>query len=388
MIDVAEFYAELGGGVRTYIDQKLRAAADAGHQAVVVAPGPEDGEQERAGGRVVWIKSRPLPLDPRYYMLLDEKAVHRILDRESPDVVEGSSPWTGGWFVARWPGRSLKAFVFHQDPVAVYPHTALGRFLAPERIDGLFGWYWGYLRRLSSRFDLTVAGGQWLAQRLGRFGVHRPIAVPFGIDKQQFSPKLRGEEVRQELLRGCGVHGRGKLLLTVSRHHPEKRLGTLLDAFAAASLQRPLGLVIYGDGPLRRWVEYRAARIPGVTVAGFVSDRRVLSRALASADALLHGSAAETYGLSVAEAICSGLPLVAPDRGGAADLARPGYAELYSPGDARACADAILRLVDRDQETMREQCRLAAETRVLSIREHFRLLFDCYQTRCDSLFRA
>ncbi len=378
MVDVAEFYAELGGGVRTYIDQKLRAASEAGHEAVVVAPGPENREQERNGGRIVWVRSRPLPVDRRYYLLLDEPAVHRILDRESPDVVEGSSPWTGGWFAARWPGRALKAFIFHQDPVAVYPHTLLGAFMSPARIDGLFDWYWGYLGRLSARFDLTVAGGAWLAERLTRFGIHRPTAVPFGIDKQAFSPDLRSEQHRVDLLQRCGVDASGKLLIAVSRHHPEKRLGTLLDAFAIASRQRALGLVIYGDGPLRRWVQYRAAGIPGVTVAGFVSERGVIARALASADALLHGSAAETYGLSVAESICSGLPLVAPDRGGAADLAASGYAELYPPGDARACADAMLRLLDRDPEAMRAECRLAARSRVLSIGEHFKLLFQRY----------
>ena len=384
MVDVAEFYAEAGGGVRTYIDQKLRAAAEAGHESVVVAPGPKNDEQERNGGRIIWVRSRPLPVDRRYYLLLDEPAVHRILDRESPQVVEGSSPWTGGWFAARWPGGALKALVFHQDPVAVYPHTLLGAFLSPARIDRLFDWYWGYLRQLSARFDLTVAGGAWLADRLARFGIHRPTAVPFGIDKRAFSPALRSEQHRVELLRRCGVDGSGKLLVAVSRHHPEKRLGTLLDAFAVASRRRALGLTIYGDGPLRRWVQYRAAGIPGVNVAGFITERRTIARALASADALLHGSAAETYGLSVAEAICSGLPLVAPDRGGAADLAASGYAELYPPGDASACANAILRLLDRDRDAMRAECRLGAESRVLSIDEHFRLLFERYaaEGRC------
>ena len=34
IVDVAEFYAEQGGGVRTYVNHKLRAAAAAGHEAV------------------------------------------------------------------------------------------------------------------------------------------------------------------------------------------------------------------------------------------------------------------------------------------------------------------------------------------------------------------
>ena len=82
-----------------------------------------------------------------------EEAVHRIRDREAPDVVEGSSPWSGGWFVARWPGRAVKTFIFHQDPVAVYPQTFLGHRLGVDRVDRMFGWYWAYLRRLSARFS-------------------------------------------------------------------------------------------------------------------------------------------------------------------------------------------------------------------------------------------
>jgi len=121
IIDVAEFYAERGGGVRTYIHHKLAAAKAAGHEMVIVAPGPKDGCEERLGGRIEWIASRPMPLDARYYLLLDNKAVHAVLNREKPDVVEGSSPWAGGWMVARWPGWALKSFIFHQDPVAVYP---------------------------------------------------------------------------------------------------------------------------------------------------------------------------------------------------------------------------------------------------------------------------
>jgi alpha-1,6-mannosyltransferase len=147
------------------------------------------------------------------------------------------------------------------------------------------------------------------------------------------------------------------------------------------SSERPVGLVIYGDGPLKSWVQWRAARIPGVNLAGFTRDRLELAGVLASADGLLHGSAAETYGLVVAEALCSGLPLVVPDRGGAADLAQPAHAETYPPGDASGCAEAIRRLLSRDAETLRRDCRAAARDRVLSLDEHFERLFAGYAER-------
>ena len=379
IVDVAEFYADLGGGVRTYIHQKLEAGARAGHEVVVVAPGPEDGEEERLGGRICWVKGPPMPLDPRYYVLWREGAVHRILDREAPDLVEGSSPWSGGWFVARWPGNAVKTFIFHQDPVAVYPQTLLGRRLGADRVDRMFGWYWAYLRSLGAHFDATVVSGNWLAEKLGRFGLPRAEAVPFGIDKAQFSPSRRDPAVRKRLLECCGLGEDASLLITISRFHPEKRLGTLLAGFARASATRPMGLVIYGDGPLRGWLARKAAQVPGVHVAGFVTDRDELATSLASADAMLHGSAAETYGLVVAEAICSGLPIIVPNQGGAADLADPAYAETYAPGDAAECAVAIDALCDRDRDALVAGCARAAQHEVGTMDDHFDRLFALYE---------
>ncbi len=379
IVDVAEFYAEQGGGVRTYINQKLAAGARAGHEVVIVAPGPEDGEEERLGGRIVWVKGPPLPPDPRYYVLWREKEVHRILDRERPDVVEGSSPWTGGWFVARWPGRAVKTFIFHQDPVAVYPQTFLGHVLGAERVDKLFGWYWAYLRRLSRHMDATVVSGYWLADKLRRFELARPEAVPFGIDKAAFSPAQRSEARRQELLAACGVPPEGKLLVNVSRFHPEKRLGTVLEGFARAAEREPLGLVVYGDGPLRAWMARRTRGMKGVLLAGYTKDREELATTLASADAMVHGSAAETYGLVVAEAICSGLPVVVPDAGGAADLAGPDYAERYPPGEPEALRAAIVRLLGRDPEALRAGCARAAREKIGTMDDHFEGLFALYE---------
>ncbi|MDD9944769.1 MAG: glycosyltransferase [Myxococcales bacterium] len=381
IVDVAEFYAERGGGVRTYIDQKLAAAARAEHEVVVIAPGPEEKEEQREGGRIVWIKSWPLPVDPRYYMLLDERAVHAALNRELPDVVEGSSPWTGGWMVARWPGRATKSLIFHQDPVAVYPQTLLGRRFGYARVDALFKPFWTYLARLSAHYDLTVTSGQWLADRLASFGVQAPVAVPFGIDKSAFSPSLADPEVKASWLVRCGAPPEAQLLVAVSRHHPEKRLLTLLSAFERARQEQPLALVLFGDGPLRKLVERRARTIPGVHVAGFSRDRPHLAATLASADALLHGSAAETFGLVVAEAVCSGTPVIVPNRGGACELARPSFAELYEPGDAVGCAEAIARLTARDRSVLRAACLEQGCQHIFDVPSHFEALFRTYASR-------
>jgi alpha-1,6-mannosyltransferase len=376
--DVSEFYAEQGGGVKTYTQHKLRAASAAGHELVVVAPGKRDGEEPFAGGRIVWVKSPPMPLDPRYHVFVSPAAVHAVLEREQPDVIEGSSAWTGGLFAASFPGAAQKALIFHQDPVAVYPHTFLDGVLSSARIDRLCEPYWAYLRRLAGQYDVTVTAGAWLAERLRDNGIDNARPVFFGSDTSAFSPSLRDPALRAELLARTGTSPEGQLLVAVARHHPEKRLHTLCEAVRRVRERRPVGLVIFGDGPFRWLVERWARQAGGVHVAGFTSNRHELARSLASADALLHGSAAETYGIAVAEALSSGLPVIVPERGGAAELADPSCAELYPPGDAQACARAIERLLDRPRTELTAAAQRHAARAVRDLDAHFRDLFALY----------
>ncbi len=378
IIDVAEFYADKGGGVKTYINQKLQAGSRSGHEIVVIAPGKRAGEEERFGGRVIWVPGPPLPFDRRYHILWRERMIHDILDREKPDVVEGSSPWTGGWFAARWKGDAVKTFIFHQDPVAVYPHTILGKMMAFSKVDKLFKFYWAYLRKLSQHFDATIVSGDWLAERLNSFQIKNPVAVPFGIDKTFSSPKRRNPEIRRKLLENLGLSEDATLLMGISRYHPEKRLGTVFEGFRLASQQRKMGLVIFGDGPFRWMVKRQARGVKHLRLMGFTSNREELADYLSSADYFVHGSAAETYGLVVAEAICSGLPVVVPSVGGAGDLADPVYSETYKPGNAKALSHAILRIMDRDRDQMINACAHAAEHTIGTMDDHFRRLFQVY----------
>lgn len=399
IVDVCEFYAERGGGVRSYVNRKLEAGRAHGVEVVIIAPGPEDRTEARLGGTIRWVAGPPMPFDPRYFVLHREAAVHRILDEERPDLIEGSSVWTSGWFAARYqarratgggaPRRTPRVLVFHQDPVAVYPHTLLDRWVPRASIDRAAAPVWSYVRSLAARFDATIVAGDWLAERLGGFGIKAPIAVPFGIAKATFRSDRRSADVRRALLAKTGLDPatyaddgprRADLLVAVSRHHPEKRLGTVIGAVSAigALRGRPAGLVIFGDGPLRRRVERLAARVPHVHVAGVSRDADELADALASSDAFVHGSAAETYGLVVAEALASGLPLVVPSVGGAADLASPAWAETYPPGDSAALAEAAARLLAR-RESAAAAARGARDLRVLDVSDHFTRLFDTYR---------
>ncbi|MEM8772119.1 MAG: glycosyltransferase [Pseudomonadota bacterium] len=376
--DICEFYSEHGGGVKTYVDQKLEAASRLGHKVSIIAPGPEDRRDPRAGGEIIWIKSPKLAPDPRYHIFWRSSPVHEALREVQPDLIEASSTWRGAWIAAKWPEPTPRVMFAHQDPVAVYPHTIFSPRLPTETVDQLCFWFWFYLRRLTSNFDSTIVGGDWLASRFEKFGVKRPVAAQLGVDKSLFSHELRNRAARMEMLLACGVRDpEAKLFIAVSRHHPEKRIGTMIDGFRAFAKEHPAGLFLIGDGPSRRWVEERAAKIQGVHIAGPIRERKRLAKLLASADFFLHGGAAETFGLVVAEALASGLPLITPDAGGAAELTHPTYAETYRAGDSAALTNAIRRIVLRDRQTLALAARVGAK-RVNSPNDHFQALFEYY----------
>ncbi len=380
IVDVAEFYTDQGGGVKTYINSKLEAGDRYGHEVVIIAPGKKSFEEKRRGGRVVWIKSPPLPFDNRYYFLWRKKEVHKILDRENPDIVEGSSPWTGGNFVSKWKGDAIKTFIFHVDPVAVYPQTFLSDFFSFRRIDFLFGFFWKYIRNLSRRFDATIVSGNWLADRLESFDVHNPISVPFGIDKHFFSAERRSEKIRNDCLKQLGLQPDASLFLCVSRYHPEKRLSTIIDGFKKISKTHKAGLMIYGDGPLRKWIQKKAKNVDHLKLMGFTSDRDELADIMASSDYFVHGSSAETFGLVVAEAICSGLPVVVPKTGGAVDLSDPAYAVSYKTGSSTHLSNALTEILKRDRNELAKNAMKAAEKKIKSVDDHFKMLFECYES--------
>ncbi|MCH4893939.1 MULTISPECIES: glycosyltransferase [unclassified Sphingomonas] len=384
VVDVNEYYSPTGGGVRTYLDRKMEIMAELGHELIVIAPGRADAVEERPGGGCIhWVKAPRLILDTNYGIFVDGDPIRRLLDRLDADVVETSSPWRPGWIVGNWQGGALKVFFAHNDNVAAYPMRWFERFAAPDRIERAFGWYTRYMARFLAKFDVFVTNGPSLAKRHARRGLTVHAAMPLGIQRGIFSPEHRDEGLRRALLAQCDLPPDAHLLLGIGRHHPEKRWPMIFDAVERAGAQMPVGLIQIGAGVDSRVVQRRVAGSPHIKLFRPVYDRQRLARIMASCDALIHGSDAEPFGLVGLEAIASGLPLIAPDEGGFAELADPLFAETYRARDARSAAAAIRRLFTREPRILRAAARHAAG-QVRTDRDHAIALIDYYQSLLDA----
>lgn len=379
LVDLTEFYSQRGGGVRTHLTQKAAAAARRGHAHLVVAPGPRGADDPG----VRYVPGPSLPYDPTYHLLWRVGALRRIVRAERPDVLEIHSPYVAaiGALAAARRDFGIRTFVWHSDFIDTYLRGGLERRLgavlggrAPRAADAVVEPLWAWVRTIAAACDLTVCGSRWQRDKLRAHGVARVEHLPFGIEDGRFSPALRSEAKRAELLAGRT----GPLVLAIGRLAVEKRWDVVLEAYARLATQHPgATLVVLGDGPERAMMQAQVRGRDDVRFLGFDRDRERLAVTLASGDLLLHGCPFETFGLGVAEAIASGLPVVVPDAGGAAEQAPPESAAMYPAGDAEACAAAALELLAAPREALRERAAAAAR-RVPSVETHFQALFDRY----------
>jgi alpha-1,6-mannosyltransferase len=381
ILDVTEFFSERGGGVRSHLAAKGRALAALGHEHVVAAPGRPDGEQPILPSRLVRLGGPRTPYDPTYHVLLNPFPVRAAVRRERPDVLELHSPYVGalGALSCARPLFGIRTFFWHSDFIDMYRQVLLEKERLGMRLPAplqraVTEPLWAWVRRIGKGCDATLAGARWQVDKLRSRGVVRVRQQPFGVDKRIFQPGPASEAVRARY----GVQPGERMLVGVGRFAVEKRWEVVVEAFLSVRERLEARLVLFGDGPERPKLEALAGKGGAVQFAGFVQDRAVIAEALRSADALVHGCPHETFGLSIAEAVCCGLPVVVPDLGGACEQAGPHYAEVYESGDAAACAAALVRLCGREQAALRAAAREAAG-QVASEAESFERLLGIYR---------
>ncbi len=111
---------------------------------------------------------------------------------------------------------------------------------------------------------------------------------------------------------------------------------------------RLAGAPIDPDG--ERIVERLAARAAEPDLAGRVDLPGAVdpADALRTAQALLHTADREPFGIALAEALASGVPVVAPAAAGPVEIVDESCGRLFPPGDAEAAATALAEVLDRE----------------------------------------
>jgi glycosyltransferase involved in cell wall biosynthesis len=148
--------------------------------------------------------------------------------------------------------------------------------------------------------------------------------------------------VTKKLLPWGGGGGKIKRLLYVGRLSPQKFPLAVLEALARHR-ERAWTLRVFGDGPWRQTVTDTARKLgigDRVILHGFSDE---IPQALADCDIFLHPSleGAEGFGLTLAEALLSGVPVIASDLSTTRELTGSDGTGLIPPGDAKTWSEAF-----------------------------------------------
>lgn len=224
--------------------------------------------------------------------------------------------------------------------------------------------YSAMLARQMPRAAALVAVGRHQLERLAPFGLPpRTAVIPCGAPLDLFA---------------CGplpVQAAGGLLrfLSVGRMSAEKGMAESLQAFERIAGDFPHAeLVLVGDGPELATLRQMAIASPfaaRIRLPGRLPPEDV-AREMASAQVYLQHSRevagwVEGFGVTLAEAGATGLPLVASSLGGLAEQIEPGEnGFLFAPGDTRDQA-RLMSLLAADPAL---RARLGARARVLAAR--------------------
>ena len=311
--DVALFYGERSGGIRTYIDAKAAWARGGGIEHHVIVPGCA----ERHDGARHELPSLRLAATNGYRLPLGERALKATLRELRPDVVALHDPfWRPLGVTQTAHDLAAKVVFVHHGSIALDAAGLPG----PDVL-----WH-PVLRRWMHHAYRDADAVMSAVDPRPDCGRDATIALRFGVDPV-FAPQ---PDVRRE-----------NHVLYVGRLGREKGVIELLHA--AARSHEPWQLKLVGRGPIEERIRPLAERLgigDRVRLYPFIGERARLARWYASARAVVMPGAHETFGLVGFEAAASGAAVVACASAPSAAFMR-GMAHTYAPGDIDGLLAAI-----------------------------------------------
>jgi glycosyltransferase involved in cell wall biosynthesis len=290
-----------------------------GHQSIMFAP--KGDVKTYASTQVVQKLSVTLPFYPEMRIALPIARVSKEVEDFKPDIIHLVNPTSLGL-------AGLRVARKFDIPVVASYHTDLPGFARRWRLGFLAGPIYGYYRWIHNRADLNLTPSEFTKEQLEAKGFERLAVWKGGVDIARFHPSNRSKDWRKKL---TGSQPNKPLVIFISRLSKEKRVDWLLPVVKEIPGIR---LAIVGDGPDRDHLESIFKDTPTV-FTGYLRGAD-LAAAYASGEVFAFTGAEETYGNVVAEAMASGLPVVAPKSGGVVDLVDHGVTGyLYPPEDSR-----------------------------------------------------
>ena len=357
----------LTGGIESFVLDLCRAMRPGGTESAIwFLYGEDEVRYMHAHGAAIPIRmKKKLRLDP-----LGLLRMRFALSRWRPDCLH-----CHGYYAA------LAALILRATglrvPVIYTIHANVQHGL--QRSDFL-------IRRVAQGCDLAVAVSQYTAKAMQRFtgGVVRPQVIRNGIDLERL--ELTAGFRREAKRKALGVSQKALLLVTVAALNPHKDYPTLFRAYSEfLRCSGDAQLLVVGDGDERTELQDLVRRLGIHNRVLFLGRRSDVHELLAVADIFVLSTHGEAFPISVIEACCIGIPVVATETGGLTDLRRLGLQVVLTElENVDSLRDALLSLLDHQRRQLVGR-RLRAQARLLF---DIRRAADRYRSVYDNLLAA
>lgn len=374
VIATAVYYPQING-VAVFSHNLAVGLKQRGHEVIVICPSQRGDSYERVvdGVKTAYLKS----VDTKVY----PDQIHEVPSKKSfLGIKVPHLFYKNGFKVSVFPGREVEKILseFKPDvvhvqvsdpiglsvvsyarknhiPVVTTEHNQPEVLTGPLKMPGLFkkpanALLGAYFRNRQSKSDfVTMPTEMAIRDLLGKHDFNVPIAaVSNGVDLSHFKPG----KARADIYEKYGIDSKKPTVVYVGRVDPEKKVGSMIEAFLRADMDNAQ-LVVVGDGVDRLRLQNLYAKNDNIHFLGRVVGED-LNELYKVGDVFATASEIETQGIVLIEAAASGLPLIAVDKGAVSEVCldeENGY--LCEPGSVSEIAAAMKKILS--DEKLREK---------------------------------
>jgi glycosyltransferase involved in cell wall biosynthesis len=324
LMDITAYYHNCSGGIKTYIQNKIKWLEDKLIEHVVVIPGKENRTYTVGRSKFYELSSFRLIGGYRYFRSIKE--INEVIEKEKPDIVELGGTYIIAPFLKK--GSYLLSIFYHADA-----KREIGLLPLPATLKREFFMF--VVENCLRKADVVLAPSQRCVKELKECGLERVVYTPLGIDVSLFSPDKHSPLVK----RRYGIPEGKCTLIYVGRLSPEKRIKDLLKSLSYLDPER-FHLLVVGSGPLQRLIKSAIKKYKNISYIPYLSQEE-LAALYASSDIFVSASKFETFGFSFLEAQASGLPVCAYDLDLETQLLKDALAKEHTP---QALAERVLNV--------------------------------------------
>jgi len=341
-------------GVTISIDNFVEELEKKGHQVLIFAP--KTKEKTETKFNVFWIPSISLPTYKEYrissfFSLEAEKKFKEF----NPDIVHMHTPFSVGWI-----GLNL-AKKFNKKSIGTY-HTYLPDFLMYlplpfiKETEIAKKTVWFYTKLFYNKCDLTTTPTDMSAKELEKNQIKNVKVLPNGINFKMFNSVK------------CSKNLKEKKLVYFGRLSFEKNIEVLIDT---VELLEKATLTVIGSGPaldsLKKKVKEKNLE-KRVVFTGALKGEDLVKK-VAESNVFVTAATMETQGLTIAEAMATGMPAVGADKMAVPETIKEGFnGFLFKPFDEKEAAEKVKKVFS-SEKLYKKLSENAVETARKSSRE-------------------